>query len=356
MLHNMSQRLDDPTKPGSAAVLDALHFSEALSHDSYCINVKYSFTTYAPIAFRCLRHMLNITDTAYQNSLLKLKGGKLGAGKSGQLFYKSTDGRFVLKTLPRKEAEVLRSILPTYYSHLFAARRDATRIRSAASSAVNYPNIRLGDVGLRSFLARYFGLYSIEISGDKRKIYLVCMENALSERQGMRPTRIFDLKGSTQGRYVLEGKEKIDKNYSRQSDNGDNNPVLKDINWKKSNLRIRLPMQMYSKVEVALKRDVDMLQKLNICDYSLLVGVHSPEGLPHSYFWVSIIDTLQLFNIQKRSERFMKKQVLGQKDVSCEDTLTYARRFSEFATKYVFQGVDVSMPYDMGVQGFEGFT
>mmetsp|Transcript_34752 Transcript_34752/g.58839 ORF Transcript_34752/g.58839 Transcript_34752/m.58839 type:complete len:338 (+) Transcript_34752:3299-4312(+) len=170
MLHNMSQRLDDPTKPGSAAVLDALHFSEALSHDSYCINVKYSFTTYAPIAFRCLRHMLNITDTAYQNSLLKLKGGKLGAGKSGQLFYKSTDGRFVLKTLPRKEAEVLRSILPTYYSHLFAARRDATRIRSAASSAVNYPNIRLGDVGLRSFLARYFGLYSIEISGDKRKI------------------------------------------------------------------------------------------------------------------------------------------------------------------------------------------
>jgi len=170
------------------------------------------------------------------------------------------------------------------------------------------------------------------------------MENALARTQGLSPTCIYDLKGSKQGRFVDTKKEKKKE------------MVLKDVNWERSGLRLRLPDFIYRQVAESLRRDVELLQSMNICDYSLLIGMHKQQGASHGYFWCSIIDTLQLFNMKKRSERFVKKSVLGQKDVSCEDTMTYAKRFLDFALLKVFQPVDVHATYDIGLQGFEGFV
>lgn len=38
--------------------------------------------------------------------------------KSGSLFFFSNDMRFIVKTLPKREALLLREILPAYYQHV----------------------------------------------------------------------------------------------------------------------------------------------------------------------------------------------------------------------------------------------
>jgi len=40
------------------------------------------------------------------------------SGKSGSFFYYSANGKFILKTISKKEFEVIQSILPSYYTHI----------------------------------------------------------------------------------------------------------------------------------------------------------------------------------------------------------------------------------------------
>ncbi|GAB5360369.1 hypothetical protein AAMO2058_000621600 [Amorphochlora amoebiformis] len=357
-LQVLSDRPDDPTKHSEGAILLPKHFSESLSHDSYCRHTKFSFTTYAPVAFRSIRHLRGYTDGSFLKSMLELSGGALGAGKSGQLFFKSKDSRFVLKTMPKNEAEVLRSILPTYHSYLFASRESVVVPKISKGNGKNSPS------ALRTFLARFLGLYALEIEGKRtRRVYLVCMENALKTFGSFKPIRIFDLKGSKQGRYVPPNAQ------------GEFKGVLKDLNWTKNEKAIRLPKRMFQQVRAALERDVALLKSFNIVDYSLLIGISSPSGMSSGVpggrrIWASVIDILQLFNMKKRGERFVKKQVLGQKDVSCEDAKTYSKRFLDFAFQKIFQAVGddncnrsgdggpggLVVPCDIGVQGFEAFS
>jgi len=198
-------------------------------------------------------------------------------------------------------------------------------------------------VPLRSFLVKIVGLFSIKIKGTKNAIYLVCMENCLSELQGLTPEHVFDLKGSKAGRYV------------KPDCSGKAKGVLKDLNWKESLLKIRMPRSILKNIKEALTRDVNMMRAFNIVDYSLLVGVNTEDVHNRRRFWISVIDILQLFNMKKRGERFVKKSVLGQKDVSCEDTITYATRFLAFAFDQVFAEAEESGICDIGMQGFEAF-
>jgi 1-phosphatidylinositol-4-phosphate 5-kinase len=41
-------------------------------------------------------------------------------GKSGSLFFFSQDTNYILKTIPKREAKLLRNLLPAYYSHVMA--------------------------------------------------------------------------------------------------------------------------------------------------------------------------------------------------------------------------------------------
>eukprot|EP00470_Lotharella_oceanica_P016832 CAMPEP_0170196380 /NCGR_PEP_ID=MMETSP0040_2-20121228/63759_1 /TAXON_ID=641309 /ORGANISM="Lotharella oceanica, Strain CCMP622" /LENGTH=175 /DNA_ID=CAMNT_0010445769 /DNA_START=75 /DNA_END=602 /DNA_ORIENTATION=+ len=174
-------------------------------------------------------------------------------------------------------------------------------------------------------------------------MYMVCMENCLNMVRGLRPAHVFDLKGSKAGRYV------------KPDGSGKAKGVLKDLNWKESFFKIRMPQSIMTNIREALTRDVNFLRAFNIVDYSLLVGVNTQDAHNRRRFWISVIDILQLFNMKKRGERFVKKSVLGQKDVSCEDTITYATRFLAFAFEQVFAEAEESGICDIGMQGFEAF-
>jgi 1-phosphatidylinositol-4-phosphate 5-kinase len=73
----------------------------------------------------------------------------------------------------------------------------------------------------------------------------------------------FDLKGSLFGRVTPE--EEVTKNP---------NAVMKDQNWVKNKEKIQLGTEKRQLFFTQLERDVDILKRLNIMDYSLLVGIH----------------------------------------------------------------------------------
>ncbi|KAH0013073.1 SAICAR synthase-like protein, partial [Aureobasidium melanogenum] len=75
--------------------------------------------------------------------------------------------------------------------------------------------------------------------------------------------RTFDLKGSTIGRDFRE--EELEKNPRA---------TLKDLNWLRRNLHLEFgPTKKDAFVE-QMQKDVALLQKLKIMDYSMLVGIH----------------------------------------------------------------------------------
>jgi len=126
---------------------------------------------------------------------------------------------------------------------------------------------------------------------------------------------VFDLKGSTSKRFV-----------------SDKLSTLKDLNWREP-----IWTSQYDDMVRQIEVDSELLQRNNIMDYSLLVGVHrnpiigeeetysSPiyrsvfqyahggltcQGTRATYF-ISIIDVLQDYDATKQVERFVKTKVLG---------------------------------------------
>jgi 1-phosphatidylinositol-4-phosphate 5-kinase len=87
------------------------------------------------------------------------------------------------------------------------------------------------------------------------------MGNVLPSNKDIHET--YDLKGSLFGRLTSE--EEVAKNPRA---------VMKDQNWVQRNEQIQLGPTKRALLLTQLERDVEILKKLNIMDYSLLVGIH----------------------------------------------------------------------------------
>lgn len=51
----------------------------------------------------------------------------------------------------------------------------------------------------------------------------------------------------------------------------------KDLNWRKENMALNITTQDYDTIIDIIQRDCSFLEKCNIIDYSLLVGIHDKE-------------------------------------------------------------------------------
>ena len=100
-------------------------------------------------------------------------------GKSGSLFYYTRDGRFIVKTISKKEYKFLKKILVRYYNHL--------------------------KENPLSFLPKFLGCYKLirEIRKKKYNIYFIVMINVFATSNHV--DKRYDLKGSKIGRKVLKG-------------------------------------------------------------------------------------------------------------------------------------------------------
>ena len=196
----------------------------------------FKFKDYAPWVFRRLRAHFGLDPADYLMSLTsKYILSELGSpGKSGSFFYFSRDYKYIIKTIHHAEHKLLRKILKDYYNHM-----------------VDNPN---------TLISQFYGLHRVKIPYG-RKIHFVIMNNLFPPHRDIH--QMFDLKGSTVGRDFKE--EDLETNPRA---------TLKDLNWLRRDLHLEFNHNMKEVFVEQVRRDVSLLQKLHIMDYSLLVGVH----------------------------------------------------------------------------------
>lgn len=155
-------------------------------------------------------------------------------GKSGSFFYFSRDYKYIIKTIHHSEHKFLRAILPEYYRHI-----------------ENNPN---------TLISQFYGLHRVKMAYG-RKIHFVVMNNLFPPHRDIH--QMFDLKGSTVGRDLRE--EDLDMNPRS---------TMKDLNWLRRNRHIEEGPMKRNVFMTQLRRDVSLLKRLKIMDYSLLIGIH----------------------------------------------------------------------------------
>jgi 1-phosphatidylinositol-4-phosphate 5-kinase len=224
------------------ADFDARHkFSFDITGNELTPSAKYDFKfkDYSPWVFRHLRTIFGLDPADYLMSLTsKYILSELGSpGKSGSFFYFSRDYKYIIKTIHHAEHKLLRKILREYYKHV-----------------IDNPN---------TLISQFYGLHRVKIPYG-RKIHFVVMNNLFPPHRDIH--QMFDLKGSTIGRDFRE--EELAKNPRA---------TLKDLNWLRRGLHLELgPGKREAFIE-QMKRDVSLLQRLHIMDYSMLVGIHDLE-------------------------------------------------------------------------------
>lgn len=186
-------------------------------------------------------------DTIHQslkpskNRDMVFKAG-LGAGKSGSFFFFSHDCQFIIKTVKDEEFKVLMRMLPDYLEHL---KQNPT-----------------------SLLAKIVGIFTIKTEAlDKTTILL--MENTLKLTDKDDLQHVFDLKGSLAKRYVP-----TDEKTKPSSTLKDLN--LLEISAKRPDM-ISFPPYARIPCMKAVKKDLKLLRKYNLMDYSLLLAIEEKK-------------------------------------------------------------------------------
>jgi 1-phosphatidylinositol-4-phosphate 5-kinase len=272
------------------------------------INEDIQVTEYAPDVFAFLRQKDGYDNSVLRDSLhpeankkMVFKAGE-GSGKSGSFFFFSQDQKFIIKTMTEGDFLAFKRIQKKYFQ-LVSENED-------------------------SLLARIYGIYSVRME-DQSPVKLVVMGNALSGATGH--VGIYDLKGSMVSR-IVKGKYKPTATIKDQN-------LLLDTQRK---TLLRFKASDRRAVMKAMERDVRMLKKFNMMDYSLLFCIQNNpryqelkeagtpvaeinervqgefEGNRHSFisecgryiYRVSIIDYLQDYNTSKKLEYFGKVYVL----------------------------------------------
>jgi len=288
-----------------------------------------TFTECRRTMFRRLRKAADLTEESYLSSMCSqpFLGGKTEAsGKSGSLFLRSHDNKFVLKTIERHEFEVLEDILASYVLYL----EEATS----------------------SLLCRFLGAYSLKVGGVTLRF--VVMNNMISVRDTY---EIYDLKGTTEDRLVDP------KAHS----------VLKDNNFAPHTMLFQRPKR--ENLVASLQDDSDFLKSLGLMDYSLLVGISRSLEVPETNFimrgWLGmqgngkgdaepetctfefgIIDYLQRWTPKKVAAHWLKKPTIGCcHEIDTEPPTVYSKRFY----KYLHDKICVAAPSSVAVPSSGGY-
>ncbi|OWB85352.1 hypothetical protein B5S33_g4017 [[Candida] boidinii] len=253
--------------------------------------------------FEAFRRQCGVDSNFIQSLSRCVKWDSTG-GKSGSAFLKTLDDRFIIKELSRVELEAFVQMAPSYFSYFVQALFH----------------------GLPTVLVKIFGFYQIQVqnSTSSSKSYtldVLIMENLFYDRK---TSRIFDLKGSMRNRHVEQtGKE---------------NEVLLDENMVEYIYESPLFVRENAKkvLRASLWNDTLFLAKMNVMDYSLVIGIDSDN----QELVVGIIDCVRTFTWDKKLESWVKeKGLVGGTGVGKAPTVVtprqYKNRFREAMERYI---------------------
>jgi 1-phosphatidylinositol-3-phosphate 5-kinase len=224
-------------------------------------------------------------------------------GKTKSLFLKTSDDRFVLKSLSQIETQSFLKFAPNYFQIM--------------SEAFFHE--------LPSVIAKMLGFYQIIVSNKATGVEyawnLLLMENLFYDRT---PTRIFDLKGSMRNRKIQS--------------TGERNEVLLDENMVEFIYESPLFAREHAKkvLRSSVHNDTLFLARQNVMDYSLMVAIDEKR----KELVVGIIDCIRTYTWDKKLESWIKDRGFagGNKN---RPTVTspkeYKKRFREAMVRYVLE-------------------
>ena len=206
------------------------------------------FIDVAPLVFQRIRFYDGISNdefirdigfndfkAIFTKKMQSLKEEK-STGKSGSVFFQSSNGKYFIKTIRVSEVAILKKTLESYYSHL-----------------KNNPD---------SLLSRYYGLHKMRFYKNKKlkkNFYLVIMNNVFHDgEKPVTPESIYDLKGSTYKRRTSEEKLRM-------------KAAGKDLNFldiiDAGQLNIKMKHHRQKKLLETISNDSNFLASCNIIDY-----------------------------------------------------------------------------------------
>ena len=229
----------------------AMPQSSSSSMDQPRRTMKYILHQYKPKSFEALRRLCDVKEEDFICSICdaELEGGySESSGKSGSLFWYSSDQKYIMKSITDEEEVFLNRISTSYVRYI-----------------ASHPH---------SLLCKFMGMYKITTivaapsymrgkqrasrvrSNVVRTTRFVIMNNIFGGLTGSDLIAKFDLKGTTEDRFVkqVSGHE-----------------VLKDINFQ--NRWISLPENLAECLNRVIQEDCDFLLRHGVMDYSLIVGV-----------------------------------------------------------------------------------
>lgn len=250
---------------------------------------KVSVYTYTPEIFQDLRRFFGIRESEYLHSILEtgpfvsFQSNSKGAARVGGSFFFTKDGAYLIKSIKHDEV-VVRSKQTRALAHtLVLSNLSNILIRQAFLRMLpKYLNFMKGN-GQRSLLTRICGMYEVELptenKGKKRRETLVVMNSVFPAEASKFITQRFDLKGSTMGREcsIEELVQKGPNAVLKDLDLAREVALLKSLRQNKGPKGVSYGLHIGPKAKAALlrqlRRDVDLLVKCNLIDYSLLVGI-----------------------------------------------------------------------------------
>ncbi|CAF3513084.1 unnamed protein product [Rotaria socialis] len=196
---------------------------------------QFQLKTYAQTAFRFFRNAFGVDPSSFMSSLCAKDLHELpNPGASGSIFYITADDTYIIKTVSKKEARFLQSLLPGYYMNL--TQNPFT------------------------LLPKFFGLYCYQSAN--KNIRFVIMNNLIPSNVQLHEK--YDLKGSIYKRKASEEERKRDL------------PTLKDNDFKSLHPHgLILEPFFYDQLMQTIEDDVRVLGSFDIMDYSLLLAAHN---------------------------------------------------------------------------------
>ncbi|KAI0354500.1 hypothetical protein OH77DRAFT_1426094 [Trametes cingulata] len=314
----------DPQRPAAGAPHHGLLSADTPQIDDRP-HIKYDWTIGKRLRFSCtvyyakqfdqLRKRCGVEDI-FLKSLARSENWAAEGGKSRSNFWKTTDNRFIIKTLVNAwnvaDLQVLIDLGPSYFKYM-----EATASR---------PTV----------LAKLLGFYTVEIrnleSGTTQaKADLLVMENLFYNQK---ISKTFDLKG-IQGRKV-------------KASSGTGSKTLFDGEWIEGQQRALTLVRPHSKVilQEAVKADCEFLARSNIMDYSLLLGINEEDKL----MVCGLVDTIGSYTFAKTLEYKAKQGLNAGKEVTVVPPNEYQERFVTAMDDYFLACPDKwSRPLDNSV-------
>ncbi|KII84857.1 hypothetical protein PLICRDRAFT_167256 [Plicaturopsis crispa FD-325 SS-3] len=264
--------------------------------------LKFSCTAYYAKQFDALRRRCGI-DNVFLKSLARSANWAAEGGKSKSNFWKTSDDRYIIKTLVNAwnvaDLQVLIELAPSYFRYM-----DATASK---------PTV----------LAKLLGFYTVEIKNlesgtTQAKADLLIMENLFYDQK---ISKTFDLKGIP-GRKVKAGPTGVETG----------SKTLFDGEWIEGQQRTLTLVHPHSQVVLreAIRRDCEFLAQSNIMDYSLLLGIDAER----KQIACGLVDTIGSYTFAKTLEYKAKQGLNTGKDITVIPPNEYQDRFVSAIESY----------------------